>query len=115
VSTFTVTATGMTTTVSGTATYVKIGRQVTLMLPFLEGTSNATILTLTGIPAALAPSLAASVVIRVRDNSGVGVAGLLSLPLGGTTWSVFTTPGGSAWTASGTKTVYFCTVAYIVP
>ncbi|MEO7778514.1 MAG: hypothetical protein ABIY63_13360 [Fibrobacteria bacterium] len=53
---FTAALTGCTTSPTGTATYFRDGKKVTLILPGLTGTSNANTLTYTGLPAFLAPS-----------------------------------------------------------
>ncbi len=48
--TFTITYTGFTATVTGTASWVRIGKLVMLTLPAGSGTSNATSFTATGLP-----------------------------------------------------------------
>jgi hypothetical protein len=107
--TFTVTGTGFTAGVSGTAQYVKLGRMVHLWLPQLSGTSNATTFTLTGIPAALAP-VAVSWTPVLIANAGTFQIGVLLL--NGTTWEVFLGNAG-AFTASGTKQLNGCPIAYL--
>lgn len=54
--TYTATLTGVTTSVTGTARFVRDGSGVTLYLPVLVGTSNATSATITGLPPALRPA-----------------------------------------------------------
>lgn len=110
--TFTVTATGFTTTVTVTASYVQVGRQVVLMLPTMTGTSNATTTTLTGIPAGLAPVQAFNHAVRITDNA-TEAQGWISTAGGTTTWNVLR-PAAAPWTASGTKTVSSFTMAYLV-
>lgn len=109
--TFTVTATGMTTTVTGTAQYVKIGRQVLLGLPKLTGVSNATTLTLTGLPALLTPdpALGGTALVRTTDNGLIAVGVLLLSPL---PLRVYRNVAGQAWSASGEKTLWDCWLTY---
>jgi hypothetical protein len=69
--TFTGTLTGMTTTVSGTCTYTKIGTVVTLYIPAMTGTSNTTAMTLTGLPAAIQPVANKRVIIAGVESGSV--------------------------------------------
>jgi hypothetical protein len=110
--TFTVTATGMTTTVTGTARYVRVGTQVTVMLPQLTGTSNAAAVTITGIPAALAPVAVHRAWVFV-ENAGAFVVGDLYILAGQMSITV-RPPIGTPWTASGSKTVYETSHTWIV-
>ena len=52
---FTFTATGMTTSPTGTGIWARIGNLVLLLLPTITGTSNANTFTYTGLPAAIQP------------------------------------------------------------
>jgi hypothetical protein len=114
-STFTVTATGFTTTVTGTVRYVQVGAQVTMHLPLLSGTSNATTFTLTGIPAGLAPATPGGYVLMPRTiDNGADAIGSLTLGGGATTWQV-NRQGFVAWTASGTKSLYNTWLTYLIP
>src|SRR5262245_27239129 len=108
--TFTVTMTGCTTTVTGTAVYYKYDRMVLLGIPTLTGTSNAQTLTLTGLPALLTPdpAVAHHVVVHGRDN-GLDAPGLLLL---GTPITVTRNLSGNSWTASGEKTLYGTWLTY---
>src|SRR5262245_29025176 len=105
--TFAITATGMTTTVSGTAQYVKMGRQVTLGLPKLTGTSNATTMTLTGLPVGLNPdpAIGGKVLVRTTDN-GLITTGVLALSI--PPINVYRNVAGQAWSATGEKTLWDC-------
>lgn len=111
---FTVTATGMSTTVTGTAYYKMSGGVVVLTYPFLTGTSNATTFTLTGLPAAIRPAsglpnqmVATSAVtddnvsypgaLCFQPNSGTVLIGKQQSFSGGYNFT--------AWTASGTKSL----------
>lgn len=103
--TFTITLTGFTTTVSGTATYQRVGTMVMLFIPQLSGTSNTTALTATGLPADIQSSTVQAFPTpsySFTDSSITAQALVRGSVSGGTlTFSV----GGSAsgWTASGTK------------
>lgn len=110
---FTGTATGLTTTETGTIYYSKVGNQVTLRLPQFAGTSNATTFTITGMPAAIRPSYTETCLVRVRDNGGtitVGYAEILSTGV----IQLSPTPGSTSsnWTASGSKAVYAADITY---
>jgi hypothetical protein len=113
--TFTATATGMTTTVSGTATYVKIGRQVTLMLPDLTGTSNATTFTVTGLPAPLLPASSPGTarVATLTQDTGVFAFGFVQLDAGTGAISV-NKSNFAAWGTGGAKAMYASPVTYLV-
>lgn len=54
--TFTITYTGMTTSITGTAVWARIGNLVTLFFPAATGTSNAATFTATGLPSAIQPA-----------------------------------------------------------
>jgi hypothetical protein len=111
--TFAVTATGFSGTApSGTARYVRVGKQVTLMIPVLNGTSNATSFSLTGIPASLRPVQNLNVVAVCTDN-GVVLYGHINCQSASNTWSV-NLPGAGAWTASGVKALNFPSLAYML-
>jgi hypothetical protein len=102
--TFTITATGMTTTVTGTARWVKQGSVVNLYFPTLSGTSNATSFTLTGLPAGIQPTREAYGATVVVDN-GTGDTGYCHLQAGSGTIEMLVRSGSNVWTNSGTKTV----------
>ena len=113
--TFTVTATGFTTTVTGTARYVRVGKQVTLRLPALGGTSNATTFTLTGIPAGLVAGDQAHVPVIVQDNGpGLAIPGIITTTPASTTWNVSKDCAGGAWTAANAKSIGASTLTYLL-
>jgi hypothetical protein len=103
--TFTITATGYTAAVTGTATWSRVGKLVTIAVPFLSGTSNATTLTLTGIPVAIQPAtLGQSLLITsLVDNAVVLIGGFMSIPSASGTWTAH--PANGVFTASGTKQI----------
>ena len=111
--TYTATATGMTTSPTGTVSFVRVGNLVTLEIPVITGTSNATTFTLTGGPTTMRPSASRSFVFNGSDNSGTNVFGRAVLDTGGTI-TLFTTAGSGAWTASGTKATTAINISYII-
>lgn len=109
--TFTMTGVGFSGTApSGTARYITIGKQCTLYVPVLTGTSNATTFTVTGLPAALFPLADTRWLVSGADNGTNGVFWLIMAPAG--TISLFT-PAGGGFTASGGKALNVTTVTYI--
>lgn len=102
--TFTATATaGLTTTPSGTATYMQVGKQVTIMFPALTGTSNSNALTISGIPAAIRPTTAQTVAIGSFLNStATEGGGGLKINTDGTC-NLYKNGGTGNLTGSGTK------------
>lgn len=76
---FTVTGTGFTTTITGTAYYTKIGNAVSLSIPDLAGTSNTTSFTITGLPVELRP-------INAFVMGGVRIYNLSTLYYGHIYW-----------------------------
>ena len=114
---FTVTATGFSGTApSGTARYVRIGKQVAISLPGISGTSNSTAFTLTGLPAALWITTAYSWPVNVMDNSvPLALPGSLAITASSGTLQLFKDFPGNLWTASGTKQFYATTITYLLP
>lgn len=109
-SSFTATATGMTTSPTGTVKYVNMGSSVTINIPAITGTSNTTALTLTGMPTAIAPSSDTDVLYRVVD-SGTNYVGLARIKTTGTI-EFYKDVNGAAFTASGTKGVNAYSLSY---
>ena len=101
---FTITCTGMTTTVTGTAYYARVGKQVTLYIPALSGTSNTTAFTLTGLPIEIQVARLMYQACHVTVG-GTGRAGLAQMTTGGGAGFITLYAGlaGEAWTASGLK------------
>lgn len=102
--TFTGTLTGVSGTVTGTFRYVRVGKQVTLSVPYLVGTSNTTACTITGMPAAIRPARKIAFATTLMDNGSgsngpltgfeIETSGTLTLYLGG---------NAAGFTGSGTK------------
>ena len=111
--TFTFTATGMTTSQTGSATYAKAGNLVTLAFPFITGTSNATTFTLTGLPAVLTPSATRAVLVITRDNSGVEQVANCQITSGGLV-NLFKDVANTAFTAAGVKSINALSVTYTI-
>ena len=102
-SSFTATATGMTTSPTGTINYSIVGNTVTLDIPNISGTSNAITFTLTGAPAEIRPATDKDLIARVTNN-GSGAVGFLRVKTTGVL-ELYATISGSSFTASGTKAV----------
>lgn len=104
--TFTATLTGVTTTVTGTARYVRVGKSVTLYIPALTGTSNSTACTITGIPASIALNRQQTFPgARISDNSTDYMGYLLanSTTINFVRWTAINTIVAFTFTNSGTK------------
>lgn len=107
---FTVTLTGVSGSVTGSAFSHKDGDRVTIALPTLVGTSNATTLTVTGIPAYLRPlANRAGGVVQIRDNS-VDSAATSSISTGGVI--TLSRMDSAAFTASANKGVLGGAISY---
>ena len=113
-SSFTATATGMTASVTATVRSVQIGTQVTLHVPALSGTSNATTFTVTGLPAGLAPGAPVRSWCLVYDGAAGVSYGHLLIGTGATTMTVSRDPASSAWAATGPKALYEHMLTYLV-
>jgi hypothetical protein len=72
---FTFTATGMSTTPTGTGFWVRLGNMVLLLLPAITGTSNANTFTYTGLPAEIqaARTITCPLVEDYVENGGAVV------------------------------------------
>lgn len=109
--TFTATATGMTTSPTGTVSFTRVGNVVTMNLPAISGTSNATTFTLTGGPTVIRPTTSKVVYVRVQDN-GTYKSGLASIGTDGVITLINTDPASASWTNSGTKSVQPVSFSY---
>lgn len=111
---YTVTASGFTSSPTGTITYVRCGNLVTLELPLITGTSNGTGLSLTGtVPDAIKPRATRVFFVRTVDNGGPYVIASGVINNQGTI-AVYASAGSGAFTASGTKTLASACVSYII-
>jgi len=109
-STFSVGITGLTTTPTAQWRYQIANNIVTIFAQSLNGTSNTTACTLTGLPALIRPPTSQTVLITVQDNGttqlGRGVissAGVITLS---------SSVAGATFTASGGKGFIGCVITY---
>ncbi len=100
---FTITGTGFTVNPTGTAIYTVTNGQVSLYVPSLTGTSNATTFTLTGLPACISPTSVRRMYAVDAVDNGVAV---YAMPYwDGAAIQLGNGHQGVAWTNSGTKTL----------
>jgi hypothetical protein len=109
-STYTATATGMTTSPTGTVKYSVVGNTVTLDIPSISGTSNSTLFTLTGGPTAIRPAVDKDIPVRITDNGTVAL-GFARVKTTGVI-ELYATVGAGAFTAAGTKAVGVNSISY---
>jgi len=103
--TFTLTGTGFTTGVTSTATWYRIGNLVALNVGTgMQGTSNATTFTMTGLPAAITPNVAQTNMCADLENNGAAVFGSAQFTSGSGTISMGNgAQASAAWTNAGQK------------
>lgn len=100
---FTATLTGYASGPTGTMQWVKTGRHITLsLLVAITGTSNATAMTMTGLPLQIQPASAKQALVMVHD-AGVENIGFASISGGTITFSMGSPFSTTGFTASGTK------------
>lgn len=100
--TFTATLTGCTTSPTIDFKYTKVGRVVTVtpLTASVNGVSNSTSKTLTGIPVAISPSVSYYDHSISSDNGGSATMSACLVGSGGT-WSLQPNTNSANWTASG--------------
>lgn len=99
---YTGTVTGLTATTTGTVYLARIGNVVTVDLPGLYGTSNASTMTLTGsTPTAMRPARDKQVLVGITDNSVINL-GIAVIKTTGTI-EFYQNVAGNPFTASGVK------------
>lgn len=99
---YTGTVTGLTATTTGTVYLARVGNVVTVDLPGLYGTSNASTMTLTGsTPAAMRPARDKQVLVGIIDNSIINL-GIAVIKITGTI-EFYQNVAGNVFTASGVK------------
>lgn len=106
-----ITLTGVSGSVTGTAKITKVGDHITITIPDLDGTSNATTKTITGIPAAYFPASVKRYVMVASDNGGAYAAARAHLGIDGVV-TLFRTVAGDAWTASGATSTLAFSMSY---
>ena len=109
-SSYTATATGMTTSPTGTVKYSVVGNTVTLDIPFITGTSNSTAFTLTGGPVDIRPAADKDILLPITDN-GTPALGFVRVKTTGVL-EFYASVGGVAFTGSGTKAVRTNSISY---
>lgn len=97
------TITGWTSFTTKKIYYKKIGKLVFVTF-HLDGTSNSTSTNFT-LPYTSNSAVQYDAFFQGKDNSGANFVGLLELLGNSSTANLYSTPGGGAWTASGTKQV----------
>lgn len=105
---------GVTTTVTGTARAIVIGKCVSLWVPVLTGTSNSVNCNIYGIPTSILPSTATSTFVT---GMGVNNGTFSSITYGNNSAGAINAllnNLSSNWTASGTKTVGSFTLTYML-
>lgn len=96
--------TGATTPATSTIYYTRVGKNVTLRIMAVSGTSATTAFTLTGLPASLIPARDQDTLLPVyRDNSSLASPGFCRVTSAGVI-ELGTVLFG-AWTAAGTKAI----------
>lgn len=109
---FTGTLTGGVTSPTATLTWQRNGNLVTLFIPEYSVTSNATTMTITGMPAStVQPATAQYFPVRISDNGGSKVWGIVRIETTGVL-TFFATAAGGAFTASGTKSFDATSITY---
>jgi len=102
--TFTITGTGFTAGVTGTAIYSRVGNIVTLYVPQLTGTSNAATFTATGAPAIIQPTRAQQFSVSDAVDNGATQSGTANVRVETSgTLTYLKIENASGWTSSGTK------------
>lgn len=99
---YTVTYTGFSSNPTGGGEYFRVGKMVKVRIQPVLGTSNATTFTLT-FPF---NSAIQNYFHFFGFNNSAGISGRGVVTAGSDVFTLFTTAGGAAWTASGSKGVY---------
>lgn len=113
---FTVTGVGFSgTSPTATVRYIVTGKQVTVDISVLQGTSNQPYFVLTGWPGAIFPAVAQDVgfPVRISDSNGVIVWGLFLFTTASAV-QVWTTAAAGSFASSGTKTLFRSVLSYLV-
>lgn len=108
---YTGTTTGYASPPTTTVSYSYQGPWVTVSIASVTGTSNATTLTLTGMPAAIQPA-SAQVALAMAVDNGAEVISPVSIATDGTI-TFYKGVWNAAFTGSGTKGIRACTFTYL--
>lgn len=98
---------------SAPAYYARLGALFLLTIPRLEGTSNSTGMTITGLPTAFQVPAEMAIIARVTDNGVTTFGYLLFLP-GDSNIYIGTSPSGAQFTASGAKGMLGVSLSYLL-
>jgi hypothetical protein len=110
--TFTATLTGVTATVTVTARYNTIGNVCFLYIPALNGTTNSTSCTITGLPTAINSGRDAQQIISV-NNAGTTTTGVFEINGNAITLYPSLTGAANSWAnAAQTKGINTCLITY---
>lgn len=101
--TFTATGTGFTVNPTATANYTASNGLISIRIPRLSGTSNATTFTITGIPAAAVSSVATSYVQAFNGTDNGSYTDVVVALGTGTTITLYNGTVINPWTNSGAK------------
>jgi hypothetical protein len=104
--------TGLTTTPAAGFLYGKRGGIVTISIPTLNGTSNTTACTLTGIPAEVRPDASKVVPVRIQNN-GTITMGIGTVDSSGVI-TLSPADGSGTFVGSGSKGVIATEISYQV-
>jgi hypothetical protein len=108
---YTGTATGLTTSPTGTIYYQKIGASVIMDIPNFGGTSNAGTFTITGMPAAIFPATAKTMMGYAQNNGGSNTSCLFVVGTDGVI-TIYKDLDANAFTASGAKAFGKTSICY---
>jgi hypothetical protein len=109
-------ASGFSDNPSGVITLLRVGDAVTVNMPLVSGTSNATTFTFTDQAALFSQYLPTSTrfaPVRVQNNGGSFQWGMIEVATTGIL-TVRLNPNGDAFTASGTKAIGACSFSYLI-
>ena len=109
-------ASGFSDNPSGIITLLRVGDAVTVNMPLVSGTSNATTFTFTDQAALFSQYLPTSTrfaPVRVQNNGGSFQWGMIEVATTGIL-TVRLNPNGDAFTASGTKAIGACSFSYLI-
>lgn len=115
-SSYTGTATGLTTSPTGSVKYVRNGNSVTVSIAsgLFTGTSNSATFTVTGAPTMIRPTTAKSALVRAVDNgAGLTAPSQVQIETNGTL-TFFKDCAGGTWTAAGAKAVSNSCFTYLI-
>lgn len=110
--TFGVFATGFVDPPTGQATYMRIGRQVILLLPDLVGVSNSTTFTIEGLPSVLECPTQVRTFALITNNAVFGT-GLVQIDRLAVT--LYATNQLGPWAATGQKGYFQTPIIYLLP